>query len=194
MPSARRSPASSVGLLAEVAQGRGHGVSADLPRSATRPSGLGFARRAHSHPPRSAHHPSASFSSAVRNFDPSHLIHQGVDPAIFARDFADRIYHTHIKDAHVRRDGRAGILGSFLTFGDARRGWEFRSPGHGDINFDELIRALNDIGYQGPLSVEWEDSRMDREHGAAESAAFCKRLDFKPAAGAFDAVFSKDNR
>jgi sugar phosphate isomerase/epimerase len=125
------------------------------------------------------------------NLDPSHLIHQGVDPAIFARDFADRIYHTHIKDAHVRRDGRAGILGSYLNFGDARRGWEFRSPGHGDINFDELIRALNDIGYQGPLSVEWEDAGMDREHGAREAAEFCRKIDFTPSGRAFDAAFQR---
>ncbi|HEV2125754.1 MAG TPA: sugar phosphate isomerase/epimerase, partial [Chloroflexota bacterium] len=125
------------------------------------------------------------------NLDPSHLIHQGVDPALFARDFADRIYHTHIKDAHVRRDGRAGILGSYINFGDARRGWEFRSPGHGDINFGELIRALNDIGYQGPLSVEWEDAGMDREHGAREAAEFCRKIDFKPSERAFDAAFQK---
>ncbi len=118
-----------------------------------------------------------------------HLYHQGVDAAIFARDFADRIYHTHIKDTFVRRDGRAGILGSYLNFGDARRGWEFRSPGHGQIDFGELIRALNDIGYDGPLSVEWEDAGMDREHGARDAAAFCRRIDFAAAGRAFDAAF-----
>jgi sugar phosphate isomerase/epimerase len=123
------------------------------------------------------------------NLDPSHLYHQGVDAAIFARDYADRIYHTHIKDTFVRRDGRAGILGSYLPFGDARRGWEFRSPGHGQIDFGELIRALNDIGYDGPLSVEWEDAGMDREHGARDAAAFCRRIDFTAAGRAFDAAF-----
>ena len=61
-------------------------------------------------------------------------------------------------------------------------------PGY---RIEELIVALNDVGYRGPLSVEWEDSRMDRVHGATESAAFCKRLDFEPAQGAFDAVFDK---
>ena len=125
------------------------------------------------------------------NLDPSHLYHQGVDAAIFARDFADRIYHTHIKDTFVRRDGRAGILGSYLSFGDARRGWEFRSPGHGQIDFGELIRALNDIGYAGPLSVEWEDAGMDREHGARDAAAFCRRIDFAAAGRAFDAAFQR---
>ncbi|MDQ3701390.1 MAG: sugar phosphate isomerase/epimerase, partial [Chloroflexota bacterium] len=125
------------------------------------------------------------------NLDPSHLYHQGVDPATFARDYADRIYHTHIKDTFVRRDGRAGILGSYINFGDARRGWEFRSPGHGQIDFGEFIRALNDIGYDGPLSVEWEDAGMDREHGARDAAAFCRRIDFKAATGAFDAAFQR---
>jgi len=125
------------------------------------------------------------------NLDPSHLFHQGVDAALFARGFPDRIYHTHVKDTFVRRDGKAGILGSYINFGDARRGWEFRSPGHGQIDFGELIRALNDIGYQGPLSVEWEDAGMDREHGARDAAAFCRRIDFKSSGRAFDAAFNR---
>ena len=54
-----------------------------------------------------------------------------------------------------------------------------------------IIVALNDIGYRGPLSVEWEDIRMDRVHGATESAAFVRRLDFAPSAVAFDAAFDK---
>ena len=123
------------------------------------------------------------------NLDPSHLYHQGVDASLFARGFPDRIYHTHIKDTFVRRDGRAGILGSYLNFGDPRRGWEFRSPGHGQIDFEELIRALNDIGYQGPLSVEWEDAGMDREYGARDAAQFCRKIDFASSGRAFDAAF-----
>ena len=70
--------------------------------------------------------------------------------------------------------------------------WDFRSVGRGDINFEEIIVALNDVGYAGPLSIEWEDSRMDRTHGATESAAFVKRLDFAPSAVAFDAAFDKE--
>jgi sugar phosphate isomerase/epimerase len=57
------------------------------------------------------------------------------------------------------------------------------------VDFESIIVALNDIGYEGPLSVEWEDSRMDRVQGATESAAFCRRLDFKPAHRNFDAAF-----
>ena len=126
------------------------------------------------------------------NFDPSHLHWQGVDPVEFIRTFGDRIYHVHIKDAIVTLNGRSGILASHLNFGDPRRGWDFRSPGRGGVNFEEIVRALNAIGYDGPLSVEWEDVGMDREAGAREACEFVKRLDFPPSKVAFDAAFSKD--
>ena len=126
------------------------------------------------------------------NFDPSHLHWQGVDPVEFIRTFADRIYHVHIKDAIVTLNGRSGILASHLNFGDPRRGWDFRSPGRGGVNFEEIIRALNAIGYDGPLSVEWEDAGMQREAGAKEACEFVKRIDFPPSNVAFDAAFSKD--
>lgn len=128
------------------------------------------------------------------NFDPSHLIWQGVDPVEFIRAFPDRIYHVHMKDAIVTLDGKSGILASHLNFGDPRRGWDFRSLGRGGVNFEEIIRALNQIGYQGPLSVEWEDSGMDREHGAKEACEFVKRVDFEPSRVAFDAAFDKEEQ
>jgi sugar phosphate isomerase/epimerase len=127
------------------------------------------------------------------NFDPSHLHWQGVCPVEFIRAFPDRIYHVHIKDAITTLNGKSGILASHLNFGDHRRGWDFRSPGRGAVNFEEIIRALNDIGYDGPLSIEWEDSGMDREFGAREACEFTKRLDFSPSARAFDAAFDEDN-
>jgi sugar phosphate isomerase/epimerase len=126
------------------------------------------------------------------NYDPSHLGYQGVDYVKFIRTFADRIFHAHMKDVWWgHSNGDVGVFGGHVSFGDARRFWDFRSVGRGDINFEEIIVALNDIGYDGPLSVEWEDSRMDRIHGATESAAFCKDLDFKPSARAFDSAFEK---
>jgi sugar phosphate isomerase/epimerase len=124
------------------------------------------------------------------NFDPSHLLWQGIDPVEFIREFPDRIYHVHIKDAIVTLNGRTGILGSHLNFGDPRRGWDFRSPGRGGVNFEEIIRALNQVKYEGPLSVEWEDVGMDREHGAREACEFVKKLDFEPSGVAFDAAFA----
>jgi sugar phosphate isomerase/epimerase len=125
------------------------------------------------------------------NFDPSHLHWQGVNPVEFIRAFPSRIYHVHVKDAIITLDGRSGILASHLPFDDARRGWEFRSPGRGGVNFEEIVRALNVAGYAGPLSVEWEDCGMDREQGAAEAARFVKELDFEPSRRAFDAAFSE---
>lgn len=125
------------------------------------------------------------------NFDPSHLIWQGIDPVKFIDAFAGRIYHAHIKDAKRTMDGSNSILASHLSFGDPRRGWDFRSPGRGEVDFEEIIRALNRAQYHGPLSVEWEDSGMDRQHGAKEAAAFVRRLDFDPSNVAFDAAFAE---
>ncbi len=126
------------------------------------------------------------------NFDPSHLLWQGVNPALFVREFGDRIYHVHMKDAAVTLDGKAGILGSHIEFGDTRRGWNFRSLGHGQVDFDSIIRELNVIKYDGPLSVEWEDSGMDREYGAREAAEFVKKVDYPPSDVAFDDALKKD--
>jgi len=124
------------------------------------------------------------------NYDPSHLAYQGVDYVGFIRKFSDRIYHAHVKDVWWGHgNGEVGVFGGHTDFADPRRFWDFRSVGRGDINFEEIIVALNDIGYNGPLSIEWEDSRMDRVHGATESAAFTKALDFKPSNVAFDAAF-----
>ncbi len=125
------------------------------------------------------------------NFDPSHLVWQGMEAHVFISDFPDRIYHVHMKDAAVTLDGRTGIIGSHLPFGDLRRGWNFRSLGHGDVNFEEIIRHLNSIGYGGPLSVEWEDNGMDREFGAAEAADFVKSINFAPSDIAFDGDMKK---
>ena len=127
------------------------------------------------------------------NLDPSHFAHQHLDPATFALEFADRIYHVHVKDSKKRLDGRRSILASHLNFGEEARGWDFVSPGHGDVDFEELFRALNRIGYSGPLSIEWEDSGMDREYGAQDALAFVRRTDFQPSAVAFDAAMQRAN-
>ena len=119
--------------------------------------------------------------------------YQSVDYVKFIYEFSDRIYHVHMKDAWWGHGtGEAGVFGGHTDFGDPRRYWDFRSVGRGDINFETIIVALNDIGYDGPLSIEWEDSRMDRVHGGTESAAFTKTLDFAPAGGAFDAAFGRE--
>ena len=125
------------------------------------------------------------------NFDPSHFAHQFLDSAAFVTEFADRIYHVHVKDSQKSLDGRSSILGGHLNFGESGRGWDFVSPGHGDVDFESLVRALNRIGYEGPLSIEWEDAGMDREWGAQDALAFVRRSDFTPSALAFDAAYER---
>ncbi len=133
------------------------------------------------------HHPRFGF-----NYDPSHLGYQGVDYVKFIRTFGDRIFHCHMKDVWWDHgDGTVGVFGGHTNFGDPRRFWDFRSLGHGDIEFEDIIVALNDVGYRGPLSVEWEDIRMDRFHGAAEAADFVRNIDFPRSEVAFDAAFDK---
>jgi len=129
------------------------------------------------------------------NYDPSHLGYQGVDYVKFIYAFPERIYHVHMKDVYWSPVlTESGVFGGHLNFGDHNRYWNFRSLGHGSVNFEEIIRALNDIGYDGPLSNEWEDSGMDRVHGATEAAAFIKRVDFKKSDRAFDAAFDKEEQ
>jgi sugar phosphate isomerase/epimerase len=136
------------------------------------------------------HHPRFGF-----NYDPSHLGYQGVDYVKFIRNFGARIFHSHVKDAWWGHgNGDVGVFGGHTDFGDARRYWDFRSPGRGDVNFEEVIVALNDANYQGPLSIEWEDSRMDRFHGGAEACRFTRGLDFAPSDVAFDAAFDKEKQ
>lgn len=132
-----------------------------------------------------AWHPAFGF-----NFDPSHFVHQFIDPVEFINDFADRIWHVHVKDSRVRLTGRNSILSSHLDFGDHRRGWDFVSPGRGDVKWDPIVRALNRVGYQGPLSIEWEDSGMDRDWGAPEALRMVRSQDFTASAAAFDAAFA----
>lgn len=125
------------------------------------------------------------------NFDPSHLAYQGVDYVKFIYTFAERIFHCHMKDVWFGHgDGTVGVFGGHTDFTDGRRQWDFRSVGRGDVNFEEIIVALNDINYTGPLSVEWEDGRMDRFHGAKESCEFVRKIDFPRNTNiAFDAAF-----
>jgi len=130
-------------------------------------------------------HPAFGF-----NFDPSHFIHQFINPVEFINDFAEHIFHVHVKDSHVQLNGRNSILSSHLDFGDSRRGWDFVSPGRGDVKWSEIVRALNRFGYKGPLSIEWEDSGMDREWGAPEALQMIRKQDFTPSSVAFDAAFA----
>jgi len=132
-------------------------------------------------------------SAFAFNYDPSHFGYQGVDYLGFLDRFANRIAHVHVKDvwwADGPRD--AGVFGGHLPFGHENRFWDFRSIGRGKINFEGIVRRLNRIGYDGPLSVEWEDSGMDREHGAKEACARVREVDFPPSAATFEDAFAED--
>lgn len=127
------------------------------------------------------------------NYDPSHLAYQGADVIGFILRFAERIHHVHIKDVWWSPVPMpSGVFGGHLPFGHRDRSWDFRSPGRGRVPFEDVLRALNRIGYEGPLSVEWEDAGMDREHGAREACVFVRRLDFPTSATAFDAAFARE--
>ncbi len=135
-------------------------------------------------------HPAFGF-----NYDPSHFGYQGVDYVKFIYQFKDRIFHVHMKDVSWGiGDGTAGVFGGHVDFHTPSRYWDFKSVGRGKINFELIIRALNDINYGGPLSVEWEDGAMDREFGATESAAYVKKIDFPPSKIIFDAQFAENSK
>jgi sugar phosphate isomerase/epimerase len=86
-------------------------------------------------------HPAFGF-----NYDPSHFGYQGVDYIEFLYKFSEKIFHVHMKDvAWSDKPTEAGVFGGHLNFGDRRRFWDFRSLGRGNINFEEIIRALNRI-------------------------------------------------
>jgi sugar phosphate isomerase/epimerase len=127
------------------------------------------------------------------NYDPSHLYWQMVDPVDFVYEYGDRIYHMHVKESIRNLNGRNSILGSHLFFGDHRRGWDFVSPGRGGVPFERIFRALNDINYEGPYSIEWEDNGMNRDQGAPEALAMVRRLDLTPSDVAFDDAFASDD-
>jgi sugar phosphate isomerase/epimerase len=126
------------------------------------------------------------------NYDPSHFGYQGVDYVAFIERFGDRIYHAHMKDVWWSDVPMpSGVFGGHLNFGHRDRYWEFRSIGRGKIKFEEVIRALNRVGYDGPLSIEWEDIGMNREFGAREACAYIKAANFTPSNVAFDAAFAR---
>jgi sugar phosphate isomerase/epimerase len=125
------------------------------------------------------------------NWDPSHMMWQNIDPVGFIVDFKDRIYHVDCKDTRMRpQNGRAGVMGSHLPWGDPRRGWDFVSTGHGDVPWEDSFRALESIGYKGPISIEWEDAGMNRLHGAKEAVGYIRSLLWDLPTASFDAAFS----
>lgn len=91
------------------------------------------------------------------NFDPSHFIWQQMDYIQPLYDFADRLFHVHIKDARINRErlNQVGILATPLEFQSPKL------PGLGDVDWAHFFSALNDIGYHGAAVLEIEDKAFE---------------------------------
>jgi len=93
------------------------------------------------------------------NYDPSHLIWQGIDYLGGVERYKDRIFHTHAKDTQVKEE-------TLRHVGCLEGGWwSYVIPGFGKINWGEYIERLYAIGYDGVLSIEHEDGNQGREDG-----------------------------
>jgi sugar phosphate isomerase/epimerase len=114
------------------------------------------------------------------NFDPSHLVWQLIDPVIFIKTFAERILHCHAKDGELQEDEvrRSGVIptGSWTR---PNRGFRFRVPGWGQVNWRRVITALVEVGYDSVISFEHEDPVMSPEDGAEKAIEFLRPLVIK---------------
>jgi sugar phosphate isomerase/epimerase len=114
------------------------------------------------------------------NFDPSHLVWQLIDPVIFVKTFGKRIFHCHAKDGELQEDEvrRSGVI---PTGGWMRpdRGFRFRVPGWGQVDWRRVMTALVSVGYDYVLSFEHEDPVMSPEDGAEKAIAYLRPLVIK---------------
>ncbi len=114
------------------------------------------------------------------NFDPSHLIWQGIDPALAIRNLRGKIYHFHAKDTAIDRYNRAanGVLSTTAYTDVASRPWVFRTVGYGNGEkyWKDMISALQTAGYDGAISLEHEDGLMTVKEGLEKSVEFMKAV------------------
>ncbi len=112
------------------------------------------------------------------NFDPSHLIWQGVDPVLAIRELKGAIYHFHAKDTKIDKYNTAkfGVLDTKHYSDEANRSWIFRSVGYGNglEYWRDMISALRLAGYDKVMSIEHEDSLMTPEEGLLHAVEFLK--------------------
>jgi len=93
------------------------------------------------------------------NYDPSHLIWQGVDYIEGVSRYRSRIFYVHAKDCEIR-EGRRRLIGWL-----GRGWWRYTIPGTGAVDWGAFLGQLRTIGYDGPVSIEHEDSSVGREEG-----------------------------
>lgn len=126
----------------------------------------------------------AGFEGVVGfNLDGSHMEWQNVSVVEFIREFKDYIHCAHVKGVWVAREHcRAGRLGGHRPMGHWANGWNFVTAGTArDANsLEDIFIELNRVGYDGAVSIEWEDNDADQFAGARAALANCRRADLPP--------------
>jgi sugar phosphate isomerase/epimerase len=126
----------------------------------------------------------AGYEGAVGfNLDGSHMEWQGVSVVQFIREFGKYIHCAHIKGVQVIREHtRAGLLGGHRPMGHPLNGWNFVTAGTArDANScEEIFIELNRVGFDGAVSIEWEDNDAEQHAGAKAALANCRRADLPP--------------
>ena len=112
------------------------------------------------------------------NFDPSHLIWQGMDPVAAIKELKGAIYHFHAKDTRIDTYNTAknGVLDTKHYSEVETRSWVFRTVGYGNSTqyWREMVTALKTVGYDGVLSIEHEDGLMSIKEGLEKAVATLK--------------------
>ncbi len=110
------------------------------------------------------------------NFDPSHLIWQGIDPVYAIRALTGAIYHFHAKDTCIDKYNTAqnGVLDTKPYGNERHRSWVFRAVGYGNSEeyWRKMISELKLSGYDGIISIEHEDSYMTNNEGLEKAVKF----------------------
>ncbi len=114
------------------------------------------------------------------NFDPSHLLWQGIDPVYAIRKLKDAIYHFHAKDTKIDELNTKtnGVLDTKHYGDEINRSWIFRTVGYGNDYqlWKDMISNLRMVGYDGAISIEHEDSLMTSMEGLKKAVAFLKNV------------------
>jgi sugar phosphate isomerase/epimerase len=117
------------------------------------------------------------------NLDGSHLEWQNVSVIQFIREFPNYIHCAHVKGVWVAREHcRAGRLGGHRPMGHWSNGWNFVTAGTArDANsLEEIFIELNRVGFDGAVSIEWEDNDAEQHAGAKQALANCRKADLPP--------------
>lgn len=114
------------------------------------------------------------------NFDPSHLIWQGMEPVAVIRALGDAIFHVHAKDTKMDKynTARTGVLDTKPYSDEINRAWIFRSVGYGndEVYWKDIVSNLRLVGYDHVLSIEHEDSLMSQNEGLSKAVEMLKRV------------------